>query len=74
MLKKAMWAFVGLFFAISAGVQLLIFTGLLLEQQIEFVEPSKFVNKVEFGVALFIFLIALSVFGYFIWRVIKHKN
>lgn len=71
MLKKTLWVMAGLAFVISAGTQFLIFLGLLLEHQIEFVESDIFINRLEFGIALFILLVALFVFGYFMKKLIR---
>lgn len=71
MLKKMMWVTAGLFFVISAATNLFIFVPLLLEQEVRFVEPSAFINRLELGIALFIFAIALVVFGYFLKRLIQ---
>jgi len=73
MIKKMLWAMVGFFFVVSAGTQLFIFTRLLLEQEVSLFDHSPFINRLEFAYALVIALIALSVFVYLFFRVIKTK-
>jgi heme/copper-type cytochrome/quinol oxidase subunit 2 len=73
MFKRLLWALAGLVFVVSAGTQLFIFTCLLLNQQIEIFESRVWVNRLEFGIASVIFGVALAVFGYFAWRLIKAR-
>jgi len=74
MIKKMLWAVAGLLFVISAAINLFIFVPLLLDQQVRFYESDVFINRLEFGIALFILLIALLVFGSLTWRAIKFKG
>jgi len=73
MAKKILWVGVGFFFLVSAGLQLLTFTCLYLGQEVRYYETSRTINQVEFGLSLFIFLVALFVFGYFAKKLISRN-
>ena len=73
MIKKMLWAAAGLFFVISAATNMFIFVPLLLAQEVRFTESDVLINRLEFGVASLILLVALCAFGYLLWRVIKTR-
>lgn len=62
---------IALVFTYTAYFQLWVFWQLWLHQEIVLQEPSKLINNLEFGLAMFIFCFALFFLGVFTIKLIK---
>jgi len=62
-IKQYLRIVVALLFAYTAGFQAWVFWQLLRHQEVTLCEYSVAVNRLEFALALAVFLLALAVFG-----------